>query len=411
MERLISLVGLLVFVGIAYGSSVNRNAIRWQPVLWGIALQISLAVLILRTPLGLRIFQMLGEGVTQFLAFSDVGASFLFGETLVAEVPIAFKILPTIVFFSAVISIFYHYNILPQLVKGMAWLMVRTMKTSGPESLTAASNVFVGPIEASLVIKPYVAGLTLSELHAVMTGGFATVAGGVMAAYIAFGIPVEHLLAASVMSAPAGLAISKLMYPETEASETFETVNLEVEGKSVNVLDAITNGTLEGLQLALNIGAMLLVFLALLAALNGLMGWLGSLLGLTDLTLEGILGGVLAPVAWLMGVPWSDCGQVGALLGKKTILTEFLAYVDLKRLIELTETDPTDEAALADRSIAIATYALCGFSNLGQIGIQIGGLGGIAPDRRPDLARLSLRALLGGTLACFMTATIAGMLL
>lgn len=402
MERLISALGLLVFIGLGYVLSVNRRAIRWQPVLWGIALQLILAVLILRTAPGLVVFEFLGQLVTQFLNFSDAGAKFVLGENL-EERFLAFKVLPTIIFFSSFITILYHYKILPQVVKAVAWVMFKTLKTSGAETLSAAANIFVGSTEAPLLIKPYVSTMTLSELHAVMTGGFATVAGGVLAAYISFGIPPEHLIAASVMSAPAALAISKLLYPKTESSKTAGKITLEVKPTTVNGIDAAATGALDGLKLAANVAAMLIAFLGLLAMVNGILGWLGGLVGLPQLTLESILAIILAPVAWLMGVPWSDCGQVAVLLGKKTILNEFIAYLDLKALIE--------QSQLSERSIIIATYALCGFSNIGSIGIQLGGIGGIVPNRQPDLARLGVRALVGGTLACFMTACIAGMLL
>ncbi|MCG8362233.1 MAG: NupC/NupG family nucleoside CNT transporter, partial [Pseudanabaenales cyanobacterium] len=415
MERLISLLGLVVFVGIAYAFSHNRPAVRWRPVLWGIALQLILALFILKTPVGLAVFQFLGNLVNRFLDFSDAGASFVFGENF-KDFFFAFKVLPTVIFFSAFISILYHYGLLPRLVQGLAGLMMRTMRTSATESLSAAANIFIGHTEAPLVVKPYVSSMTLSELHAVMTGGFATIAGSVLAVFISFGVPAEHLIAASIMSAPAGLAISKLLYPETAESPTAGKVNIEVKRDSVNVIDAITIGALDGLKMALNIGAMLIAFLALLAAVNALIGWIGSLIRIPSLSLELIFSYLLAPVAWLMGVPWADCGQVGILLGKKTILNEFIAYFDLQQLIEGISTVPGGSTAetpvpISERAILISTYALCGFANIGAIGIQIGGIGAIAPGRRQDLARLGVRAMIGGSLACFMTACIAGMLL
>ncbi|MEM6449172.1 MAG: NupC/NupG family nucleoside CNT transporter [Cyanobacteria bacterium P01_D01_bin.105] len=402
MERLIALLGLVVFVGFAYLTSINRRAIRWQPVLWGLALQFIFAVFILRTALGLAIFKWLGEIVSNFLDYSDAGASFVFGENF-QDFFFAFKVLPTIVFFSAFISLLYHYGLLQKAVQAVAWVMMRTMKTSGSETLSAAGNIFVGQTEAPLLIKPYVGTMTMSELHAVMTGGFATIAGGVMAAYVSFGVSPRHLIAASVMSAPAALAISKIMFPETETSPTRGEVSLEVERTTANGVDAIAAGALDGLKLALNIGAMIIAFLAILAALNAFLGFLGGFFGYPDFSLEVILSVLLAPVAWLMGVPWADCAAVGTLLGKKTILNEFIAYLDLQALVE--------EEAISERAVTIATYALCGFANIGSIGIQIGGIGGIAPNRRADLARLSVRAMVAGTLACFMTACIAGMLL
>lgn len=402
MERLISALGLFVFLGVAYALSINRRAIRWQPVLWGIALQLIFGVLILKTESGFAIFDWLGKLVSQFLNFSDSGAKFVFGENL-EERFIAFKVLPTIIFFSSFITILYHYKILQQLVKGVAWVMLKTLKTSGAETLCAASNIFVGQTEAPLLIKPYVATMTMSELHAVMTGGFATVAGGVLAAYISFGVPAQHLIAASVMSAPAALAISKLLYPETEPSKTGGQISIEVEPTTVNGIDAATTGALEGLKLAANVGAMLIAFLGLLALVNAVLGWFGGLVGIPQLSLEWVFSFLFAPVAWLMGIPWQDCTQVGVLLGKKTILNEFIAYLDLKTLIE--------QSQISERSITIATYALCGFANIGSLGIQIGGIGAIAPNRQADVALLGVRALIGGTLACFITACIAGMLL
>ncbi len=402
MERLAALLGLGVFVGFAYLISVNRSAIRWQPVLWGLALQIIFALFILRTAVGLAIFQWLGGVVSAFLDFSDAGASFVFGENF-QDFFFAFKVLPTIIFFSAFISLLYHYGILQKAVQAVAWVMMRTMKTSGSETLSAAGNIFVGQTEAPLLIKPYVETMTMSELHAVMTGGFATIAGGVLAAYVSFGVPANHLIAASVMSAPAALAISKIMFPEVEKSPTQGSVSIEVEKTTANGVDAIALGALDGLKLALNIAAMIIAFLAILAAFNALLGFIGGLFGYPEFSLEVILSVLLAPVAWLMGVPWIDCSAVGTLLGKKTILNEFIAYLDLQALIE--------ENTLSERSIVIATYALCGFANIGSIGIQIGGIGGIAPSRRADLARIGIRAMVAGTLACFMTACIAGMLL
>ena len=402
IERFISLVGLGVFTGLAYLLSIDRQAIRWRPVLWGIAIQLIFALLILRTPIGFAVFSFLGSLVGRFLDFSDAGAAFVFGENF-KDFFFAFKVLPTIIFFSSFITVLYHYGVLQRVVEWVAAVMIRTMKTSGAESLSAASNIFVGQTEAPLLIKPYVSTMTQSELHAVMTGGFATIAGGVMAAYISFGIPAEHLIAASVMSAPAALAISKLLYPETEPSLTAGEVTIKVERTSANVIDAAASGALDGLRLALNVGAIIIAFLALLAMVNALLGWVGGLVGFPTLSLELILSFLLAPIAWLMGIPWADCGQVGTLLGKRTILNEFIAYVDLQTLIQ--------ENRISERAVIIATYALCGFANIGSIGIQIGGIGGIAPNRQPDLAQLGLRAMIGGTLACFMTASIAGMLL
>ncbi|MEG5015125.1 MULTISPECIES: NupC/NupG family nucleoside CNT transporter [unclassified Microcoleus] len=402
MERLISVFGLAVFVGLSYVFSVDRRAVKWPPVLWGIALQLIFAILILKTAPGLAVFKFLGDLVTQFLNFSDAGAKFIFGDNF-AEHFIAFKVLPTIIFFSSFITILYHYGILQRVVQAVAWLMIKTMKTSGAETLSCAGNIFIGQTESPLLIKPYLATMTLSELHAVMTGGFATIAGGVMAAYISFGVPAQHLISASVMSAPAALAISKLLYPETEKSLTAGEVEVKVEQVYANAVDAAASGASDGLKLAANVAAMLIAFLGLLAFFNALLGWFGGLISLPQLSLELIFAYLMAPVAWLMGVPWADCAEVGIVLGKKTILNEFIAYLDLMQLVK--------QQGISERSQIISTYALCGFSNIGSIGIQIGGIGAMAPQRQGDLARLGVRAMIAGSVACFMTACIAGMLI
>lgn len=402
VERIVSLLGLLVFVGISYACSVNRRAVRWRPILWGLGLELTFALLILKTPSGLAIFKSIGDVVSRFLEFSDVGAKFVFGENYTEHL-FAFKILPTIIFFSSFITVLYHYGILQRVVNVMAWVMMKTMKTSGAESLSCAGNVFLGPIEAPLLVKPYVATMTQSELFAVMTAGFGTIAGGVLGAYLSFGIPAAHLIAAFFMTAPTSLVVAKLLYPETEVPKTAGKTEMEVHTTYVNVIDAAASGALEGMKLAVNVAAMILAFLALLACVNALLGWLGAQFGLPQLSLEWMLSYLMAPVAWLMGVPWADCGQVGVLLGKKTILNEFIAYLDLKTLIE--------KQAISERAVIIATYALCNFANIGSIAITIGGIGGMAPNRQKDLARMGVRSMLGGLLAGFMTAAIAGMLL
>ena len=402
--RLISLLGLLVFVGISYLCSNNRKLIPWNTVLWGIGLQLILGLFLLKSAIGLRAFQFLGSVAEQFLNFSDAGAKLVFGDGF-EEHFIAFKILPTIIFFSAFISLLYHYNILPRIVAMMGWLMVKTMKTSGAESLSCAANIFVGQTEAPLTIKPYLSSLTKSELHSIMTGGFATIAGGVMAAYISFGIPAEHLLAASVMSAPAALAISKLFYPETAKPQTQGKIETPLTSNYVNGIDAVTTGTIEGLKLALNVGAMLIAFLGLLALLNSLLTVLGNQIGIPSLSLEWIFSYLMFPVAWLMGIPQADCQNIAILLGKKLIFNEFIAYLDLQQLIS------GEVPVISERAKVIATYALCGFSNLGAVGIQIGGISAIAPERQSDLAQLSIKALAAGSIACFMTACVAGILI
>ncbi|MBD2507775.1 NupC/NupG family nucleoside CNT transporter [Nostoc muscorum FACHB-395] len=402
MERAISALGILVFIGISYGFSVNRQAVRWRIVAWGLGLEFALALVILKTPWGLTVFKFLGDFVSKFLAFSDVGAKFVFGENFKDHF-FAFQVLPTIIFFSAFISVLYYYGILQRVVNVMAWVMMKTLKTSGSESLSCAGNIFLGPTESALMVKPYIAKMTQSELHAVMTGGFATIAGGVLGAYLSFGIPAEHLIAAFFMTAPTSLVVSKLLYPETEVSETLGEVKADVKTNYVNAIDAATAGAIDGVKLAVNVGVIIIAFLGLLAALNALLGWLGAFVSLPQLSLQLILSIFMAPVAWLMGVPWADCQQVGALLGTKTILNEFIAFLDLKALIE--------SGKISQRAVIIATYALCNFANIGSIGITIGGITGIAPNRQHDLARMGVRSMIGGSLAGFITACIAGMLI
>ncbi|MCX5983133.1 MAG: NupC/NupG family nucleoside CNT transporter [Nostocales cyanobacterium LacPavin_0920_SED1_MAG_38_18] len=402
MERAISFLGICVFIGICYALSVNRQAVRWRTVAWGLGWELILAIVILKTAWGLNLFKSLGNIVGNFLAFSDVGAKFVFGENFKDHL-FAFQILPTIIFFSSFISILYYYGILQRVVNALAWLMMKTMKTSGSESLSCAGNIFLGPTEAALMVKPYLANMTKSELHAVMTGGFATIAGGVLGAYLSFGIPPEHLIAAFFMTSPVALIVSKIMYPETEVSETTEKVNIDIKSNYVNVLDAATSGAIDGVKLAVNVGVIIIAFLSLLAAVNASLSWLGTLAGYPQLSLEGMLSLIMFPVAWLMGIPWADCGQVGALLGKKTILNEFIAYLDLGELIKKQE--------ISQRSAIITTYALCNFANIGSIGITIGGMTGIAPNRQQDLARMGVRTMIGGLLAGFITAGIAGILI
>jgi CNT family concentrative nucleoside transporter len=326
----------------------------------------------------------------------------------------AFSVLPTIIFFSSLMAVTYHLGVMQRAVRASAWVMQRTMKTSGAESLSAAGNVFVGQTEAPLLVRPFVEKMTESELMALMTGGFATVAGGVLAAYVGmlvayFPDVAGHMLAASVMSAPAALVVAKIMLPETGEPETAQSLDVVVEKPDVNVIDAAARGAAEGLTLALNVGAMLLAFVALIYMSNGILGWIGGLVGFDGLTLELILGWILAPLAWIMGVPWADAPFIGSLMGIKTVLNEFVAYLQLAGAIG----DPTigTPGGLAPRSLIIATYALSGFANFGSIAMQIAGIGGIAPSRRQDLSRLGLKAMIGGSIAAFMTATVAGMIL
>jgi CNT family concentrative nucleoside transporter len=402
MERVISALGVLVFIGISYAISVNRHAVRWRTVAWGLGLEFLLALVILKTSWGLNLFKSLGDIIGNFLAFSDVGAKFVFGENFKDHL-FAFQVLPTIIFFSAFIGVLYHYGIVQRIVSSLAWVMMKTMKTTGSESLSCAGNIFLGPTEAALMVKPYVANMTQSELFAVMTGGFSTIAGGVLGAYLSFGIPSEHLIAAFFMTAPTSLIVSKLLYPETEVSETAGKISVETKSNSVNVIDAATTGALDGVKLAVNVGVMIIAFLGLLAAVNALLGWLGSLVGLPQFSLEWMLSFIMFPVAWLMGIPWADCGKIGALLGKKTILNEFLAYLDLGEMIK--------QQQISQRAAIITTYALCNFANIGTIGITIGSMTAMAPNRQHDLARMGFKSMIGGLLAGFITAGIAGMLI
>jgi concentrative nucleoside transporter, CNT family len=433
LARLRSLLGLLLLVGAAWLMSTNRKVIPWRVVAWGLGLQMVFGLFILRTPVGEQLFQGANGVVVALLGFTVEGARFIFGDLVFNHVPVgigapgnvpmdpgglqrgpdrcaffAFNVLPTIIFFSSLMTVLYHVGVMQWLVKGMAWVMQRTMKTSGAETLAAAGNIFVGQTEAPLLIKPFVDRMTQSELNAVMTAGFATVAGGVLAAYVGMLLPyfpdiAGHLMAASVMSAPAALLVAKLMLPETDTPETAGRLELEVERPDANVIGAAARGAGEGLFLALNVGAMLLAFIALIAMLNAVIGWGGGLAGVEGLSLQGILGWLLSPLAWVMGVPWSDASTVGSLMGIKTVVNEFVAYLQLSDVL-------AGGAGLEPRSIIIATYALSGFANFSSIAIQIGGIGGIAPGRKQDLARLGLRAMIGGSIAAFMTATVAGMI-
>lgn len=406
--RLTGILGLFVMLGVAWALSNNRKRIPWRIVIVGTAIQFLFAVLILKTALGQAFFERANEYVTTFLNYTDEGAGFIFGggegDDSFTEHYFAFKILSTIVFFSSFITVLYYLGVVQWIVRGFAWVMVRLLGTSGAESLSASANIFVGQTEAPLMIRPYISSMTSSELMAVMTGGFATVAGGVLALYIGWGVPAGHLLAASVMSAPAALVMAKLMFPETEQSQTAGSVKMEVERPWVNVIDAAAHGAADGLKLALNVGAMLLAFIALLAVVNhAILAPLGQLIGFPGLDLEWVLGTLFRPLAWCMGVPWEEAGKVGSLLGIKTVVNEVVGYQHLQEMVAAGE--------ISDRARTIATYALCGFSNFSSIAIQIGGLGGMAPERKADVARLGLRAMVAGSLACFQTACIAGLLI
>jgi concentrative nucleoside transporter, CNT family len=406
------LLGAVVILLIAVACSTNRRAIRWSTVTWGLSLQILFAIIVLKTNVGQAVFTTLGAYITKLLGFAGVGSSFVFGalgdSTIWGRVMVgalgpegaqsaslfAFQVLPTIIFIAALFAILYYFGVMQVIVRLFAALMNRVLGASGAESLNVAASIFMGQTEAPLTIRPFLPEMTQSELMTVMTSGMAHVSGGVMAAYILFGIEAKHLLTAVIMTAPGTIMMAKMFVPEVETPKTMGTVRLEVENTDVNVIDAAGRGTGEGLHLALNVGAMLISFLALIALLN-------ALLGLVHLSLPQIFGWAFAPVAWSMGVPWHDAPTIGNLLGTRMALNEFVAYSQLGPL--KTSLDP--------KSFTIATYALCGFANFSSIGIQIGGIGALAPNRRHDLARLGLRAMFAGTLANFMTATIAGVLL
>ena len=402
MDQVVSVVGLFSMMVIAWALSIDRKAIKWRPVIGGTLLQVVFALLILRTEIGREIFDAAGRVINHFLDFTDAGATFVFGEKF-KEFYFAFKVLPTIIFFSSFITMLYYFGVLQWVVKIFAKVMIKVMGTSGSESLSNSANIFVGQTEAPLLIRPYVPSMTMSELMAVMTGGFATIAGGVMAAYIGMGVSAKHLLAASVMSAPAALVMAKLMFPEKEHSVTKGKVEIEVERPWANVIDAAASGAADGLKLALNVGAMLIAFVGLIALIDWPITSFGHWIGQEQLSLRWILGAVCKPLAWLMGVPWSEAGQVGTLIGIKTAVNEFVGYVEMEKMVAAGQ--------LGERAQIIATYALCGFSNFSSIAIQIGGIGGMAPERKADLARLGLRAMIAGSLACFQTATIAGFLI
>ena len=417
LEKSLSLLCIFVFVGVAYAFSRNRSKFVWKLVGAGIGLQLFFAFIVLKTGPGRSFFSGVNGAVEKLLSYTDAGSAFIFSRKLLDDTPSGFgdfvffaKVLPTIIFFSALMGVLYHLGVMQWLVNIISKVMVKVLGTSGAETLSASANIFVGQTEAPLLIKPYVSKMTQSELMVVMTGGFATVAGGVLAAYVALLKPffpeiAGHLMAASIMSAPAALVMAKILVPETEEPATKGAVKIEVEQQDANVIEAAANGAGVGLQLALNVGAMLLAFIALIALFNGMLGWVGGWFGFPELSLSLITSYLFAPLALLMGVPPSECLVVGDLLGKKLIINEFVAYSELASMLG------TPDNTLSGRTVVILTYAICGFANLSSIGIQIGGIGGIAPERKGDLARLGLIAVLGGTLACFQTATIAGVLI
>ncbi|MEM7138252.1 MAG: nucleoside transporter C-terminal domain-containing protein [Myxococcota bacterium] len=421
MERWVSAIGVFAMVGVAWLLSVDRRRVPWRVIAWGLMLQFTFGVIVLKTRPGVWFFGVLNDAVLALLGFTERGTAFVFGEYASERFTIALNVLPTIIFFSALMTVLYHLGVMQRVVRAFAWLMRRTMRTSGAETLSVAANSFVGMTEAPLMIAPFVRSMTMSELMAVMTGGFATVAGGVLAAYVGMLKDVVpdiagHLIAASVMSAPAALVVAKVMWPaEEHSAERAEPLGEAVQAQpDVNVIDAAARGASEGLRLALNVGAMLLAFIALVALANALLGlptalyndWAGleGAAAWAPLTIQDILGWIFWPLALLIGIPVGECSAIATLLGEKIVLTEFIAY------LHLSEELSTGTVALSPRTLVIASYALCGFANFGSIGIQLGGIGGIAPERRHDLARLGLRAMFGGLLASLMTASIAGLL-
>jgi CNT family concentrative nucleoside transporter len=410
--RLISLLGLVAMVATAWAMSSNRKRFPWRTVLWGIALQFLFALFTLKTPVGNAFFSACQRTVDKLNDFAGEGAKMVFGPladrgSLEAgfgqgAYVFAVSVSATIIVISALSTLFYHWGILQKVVHAMAWVMQKAMRTSGSESLAAASNIFVGQTEAALLIKPYISRMTQSELLALMTAGMATIASGVMAVYANFGVPAGHLLTASVLSAPAALLISKVMLPEMASSETGAKSSAAVERTTVNSIDALCRGAGEGVALAINVLGMLIAFVAAVALANYVLGWIQRLVNVPHpITFQNILGWANWPFAWLMGTPVKDCNLVGQILGERIVLNEFIGYLSLTK----------QKANLDDRSFILATYALCGFANFASIAIQIGGIGLLAPDRRGDLAKLGLRAMVGGLLASYLTATVVGVLI
>ena len=403
--RLSGLLGMVLILAIGFALSSNRKAIRWQTIAWGLGLQLVFAIFVLRVPLGRELFKKLGDFVTAVLHYSYVGSSFVFGELGKSDsslgVIFAFQILPAIIFVSALFAIMYYLGVMQLVVRAFAVVMAKVMRASGAESLNVAASIFMGQTEAPLTIRPFLPRMTMSELMTVMTAGMAHISGSIMAAYIAFGIEARHLLTAVIMTAPGTIMMAKLFQPEVETPETFGNARLEIPKTDVNVIDAAARGTGEGLHLMLNVIAMLVSFIALVALLNGAMGLIHGWVSWFPANLQTVLSWFGRPIAWAMGVPWHDSGTIGGLLGTRAVLNEFVAFSELGPLKPLL--DP--------RSFTIASFALAGFANFSSVGIQIGGIGALAPTRKSDLAKLGLRAMLAGTLANYMSATIAGILL
>jgi CNT family concentrative nucleoside transporter len=408
MGRYTGILGLLTMLALAYAFSTNRRAIRLKTVAWGLGLQLAFAVFVLRIEAGRNAFQKAGDAVTKLLSYAHAGSHFVFGDLANPGSQlgyVAFGVLPTVIFIAAFFAVLYHFGVMQIIIRIFAWVMTRVMGASGAESLNVAASIFMGQTEAPLTIRPFLADLTRSELMTVMTSGMAHVSGGIMAAYIFFGIDPRHLLSAVIMTAPGTLLMAKMLVPETEEPKTAGRVVMSAEEekteKEENLLGAIARGTTDGLHLALNIAAMLISFLALIALTDGILGGIHHWVSWVPESLERIFGALFAPVAWVIGVPWHDCKFVGTLLGTRMALNELVAFSMLG----------PQKAALDPRSFTIATFALCGFANLSSIGIQIGGIGALAPNKKSELARLGIRAMLAGTMANLMSASIAGMLL
>jgi len=419
MERFQPVCGLFLIAAIAYALSTNRRAIRARTIFWGFGLQFLFALIVLKTSAGQRTFEVLGDKIRRLLDFSAVGSSFVFGpignapvwsrimtsvlgpEGAQYSVIFAFQIAPTIIFIAALFAILYYIGLMQLIVRAFAFVMNKVLGASGAESLNVAASIFMGQTEAPLTIRPYLPRMTQSELMTVMTSGMAHISGGIMAAYIAFGIEPKHLLTSVIMTAPGTLMMAKMFVPETGVPETMGSAKLSIEKTDVNFIDAAGRGTSEGLHLAMNVIAMLISFIALIALTNALLGHIGGWIHMPGLSMQRIFGWVFAPIAWSLGVPWRDAGVIGNLLGTRMVLNEFIAFSQLGPM----------KAALDPKSFTIATFALCGFANFSSIGIQIGGIGALVPERRHDLARLGMRAMLAGTLANFASACIAALLL
>ncbi len=406
MDKIIGIFGLAIFILIAYLFSTNRKKVDWKLVTIGVVLQVIFALLVLKVPLGQKFFQFASNIIDKLLQFTTEGTAFVFGDLVnVNKIGFIFalQVLPTIIFFSALMSILYHLGVMQFFISIISKGLAKILGTSGAETLSAVANIFVSQNEAPLIIKPYMEKMTKSELYSVMVGGMATVAGSVMAGYVAMGVSAGHLLAASVMSAPASLVIAKIMIPETEEPLTKNSIELKNQKTATNIIEAAANGAMDGIQIAFNVGGLLIAFIALIALLNFLLGWLGGLAGADYLSLSWIFGKLFSPVAYIMGIPAKDIAVAGDLLGQKVVLNEFVAYANLSPLIA--------SGQLTEKTIVILTYALCGFANFSSIAIQIASIGGVAPGKRRDVAKLGLKAVLGGSLAAFMTAAIAGVLL